>query len=81
MNDAYRTNYSLIDWSKAATMQARSVTVKFGDAPVVMGDITPFRTIDGVEISSRSQLRAYEQAHGVKQVGNDFNSQLGIRNR
>jgi hypothetical protein len=80
-NDAYRENYKQIDWSKATSMQPRSVTVKFGDAPVVMGDITPFRTIDGVEISSRSHLRAYEQANGVRQVGNDFNSHFGINKR
>jgi hypothetical protein len=38
----------------------------------VMPDIAPFVTQDGTEITSRSGLRAYEQAHGVKQVGNDF---------
>jgi hypothetical protein len=54
---------------------------KFAEAPSVMGDITPFRTIDGVEISSRSHLRAYEQANGVRQVGNDFNSHFGINKR
>ena len=35
-------------------------------------DIKPFITQDGVEISSRSSLRAYEQKHGVKQCGNDW---------
>lgn len=35
-------------------------------------DIAPFRTQEGVEISSRSALRAYEQKHGVRQVGNDW---------
>ena len=46
----------------------------------VLPDITPFTTPgDNVSISSRSQLRAYEQKHGVKQVGNDyatFNAEL-----
>lgn len=37
----------------------------------IMPDIAPFTTHDGKEISSRSNLRAYEQANGVKQVGND----------
>ncbi len=37
-----------------------------------MPDITPFVTQDGVPISSRSELRAYEQKHGVKQTGNDW---------
>jgi len=37
-----------------------------------MPDIKPFSLPDGTEISSRSALRAYEQKHGVKQVGNDW---------
>lgn len=41
----------------------------------VLSDIKPFVTQDGKEISSRSGLRAYEQANGVKQVGNDFATQ------
>lgn len=40
----------------------------------VMSDIAPFTTQDGKEIGSRSALRAYEQANGVKQVGNDYAS-------
>lgn len=40
----------------------------------VMADIKPFTTQDGKAISSRSGLRAYEQANGVKQVGNDMAS-------
>ncbi len=38
----------------------------------ILSDIRPFSTQDGVEISSRSSLRAYEQKNGVKQVGNDL---------
>ena len=41
----------------------------------VLPDIQPFVTQDGKEITSRSGLRAYEQANGVKQVGNDFATQ------
>lgn len=41
---------------------------------LVMSDIKPFVTQDGKEITSRSSLRAYEQANGVKQVGNDMAS-------
>ena len=41
----------------------------------VLPDIQPFVTQDRKEITSRSGLRAYEQANGVKQVGNDFASQ------
>lgn len=38
----------------------------------VLRDIEPFITQDGTRIDSRSELRAYEQKHGVKQVGNDW---------
>ncbi len=41
----------------------------------VMPDIKPFVTQDGKEITSRSSLRAYEQANGIKQVGNDYATQ------
>ena len=41
----------------------------------VVSDLSPFKTTDGVVISSRSQLRAYEQTRGVKQVGNDMRPQ------
>ena len=45
-----------------------------GHAFHVMRDIAPFVTQEGVAIGSRSQLRAYEQNNGVRQVGNDFAS-------
>lgn len=69
-------------WSKQAKKKAapkikrprgrpRKVRADFG-APMVMGDLKPFVSpIDGSEISSRSKLRAHEQAHKVKQCG-DF---------
>lgn len=41
----------------------------------VLPDIKPFVTQDGKPITSRSGLRAYEQANGVRQVGNDFATQ------
>lgn len=34
-----------------------------------MPDIAEFRTMDGTAISSRSHLRAYEQRHQVRQIG------------
>lgn len=40
--------------------------------PLVISDIEPFKTQDGTAITSRADLRAYEQANGVKQVGNDW---------
>jgi hypothetical protein len=42
------------------------------NGPHVMNDIRPFVTTDGVEITSRSTLRAYEQRTGLRQVGNDW---------
>ena len=44
-------------------------------SPNSLSDIAPFVTQDGKEITSRSGLRAYDQANGDKQVGNDFASQ------
>jgi hypothetical protein len=41
-------------------------------SPHVISDIEPFQTQDKVVIGSRQALRAYEQANGVKQVGNDW---------
>jgi hypothetical protein len=40
----------------------------------VMPDIRPFVTQDGTEITSRSNLRSYEQRTGTRQIGNDFAS-------
>jgi hypothetical protein len=40
----------------------------------VMPDIQPFTTQDGTEITSRSNLRAYERRTGTRQIGNDFAS-------
>lgn len=38
----------------------------------VMSDIAPFVTQEGVEITSRSHLRVYEQERGIRQIGNDW---------
>jgi hypothetical protein len=43
-----------------------------GKSPLVISDIEPFQTQDKVAITSRKDLRAYEQANGVKQVGSDW---------
>lgn len=59
-------NGQLVEKSKAPPL---------GGVFAVMPDIAPFVTQDGKEITSRSALRAYEQANGVKQVGNDYASQ------
>lgn len=48
----------------------------------VVSDIAPFQTQDGKHIGSRSDLRAYEHANGVRQVGNDYASDIArIRER
>ena len=41
-------------------------------SPLVISDIEPFQTQDGRAITSRMDLRNYERANGVKQVGTDF---------
>jgi hypothetical protein len=44
-------------------------------SPSFMGDIKPFVNVaskDFHEITSRSQLRAFERSSGMRQVGNDF---------
>lgn len=41
-------------------------------SPNIISDIQPFQTQDGVAITSRKDLRAYEQANGVKQIGTDW---------
>lgn len=37
-----------------------------------MPDIKHFTTQEGVEITSRSKLRAYERANGIRQIGDDW---------
>ena len=39
---------------------------------VMIKDIKPFRTQDGVEITSRRALREYEKRNNVRQIGNDW---------
>ena len=60
-------NGQLIDKSKAPPLSG-----VFDSGTYIMPDIKPFVTQDSKEITSRSELRAYEQANGVKQVGNDY---------
>ena len=68
-------------WAKAAVKKAKTkpkikVSRKSARAdiplPFLMGDIKPFVSpIDNKEITSRSQLRAHERTHNVRQAG-DF---------
>lgn len=67
-----RQTFVIRDGQLIPKAQAYALNAKHGTAPVVVGDIQPFRTLEGVEIGSRSQLRAYEQANGVRQCGNDW---------
>ena len=57
-------NGELVEKSKA--------TPRYSQQNHALSDIKPFVTQDGVEITSRSSLRAYEQKMGVKQVGTDW---------
>ena len=52
----------------------KSIAAPLPSGAFVMSDISPFVTQDGKAIGSRSTLRSYEQANGVKQVGNDFST-------
>jgi hypothetical protein len=63
-----KTTYVIRDGKFVPKHEARPSDGRF----FVVPDIKPFVTQDGTEISSRSALRAYEQKHGVKQVGNDW---------
>jgi hypothetical protein len=43
-----------------------------GQAPMVMGDIEPYRNVvDGRLITSRSRHRAFLREHGLIEVGNE----------
>lgn len=57
---------------RAGQLVEKSAAPPLDGGVFVMSDIKPFLTQDGGEIGSRSSLRAYEQANGVKQVGNDY---------
>lgn len=57
---------------RAGQLVEKSSTPPLDGGVFIMGDIKPFVTQDGKEIGSRSTLRAYEQANGVKQIGNDY---------
>ena len=58
-------NGELVEKDQAAPLQ-------YSQQNHALSDIKPFVTQDGVEITSRSKLRAYEQLHGVKQTGTDW---------
>jgi hypothetical protein len=63
-----RETYVIRDGKLVPKRKARPLNA----GPSFVPDIQPFTTTDGVEITSRSQLRAYEIANGVRQVGNDW---------
>lgn len=50
----------------------RPVTARPAGGLTIIPDIQPFRTQEGAVIGSRKDLRAYEQANGVRQIGNDW---------
>lgn len=72
MSKAYSSNYDLIDWSDFKPATPVRVIKKADGAPTFVPDIQPFLSPMRTVISSRSQLREYEQRHGVRQVGTDL---------
>ncbi len=67
---AYSDNFALIDWSGFKPSAPPKRVEKRGKAPTVMPDIAEFVSpVDYSLISSRSQLRAHERRHGVRQCG------------
>lgn len=73
VNDAYSDGYDRIfgkDHKASGTRRERQIADP--SAPMVMGDIEPYRSVlDGSWITSRSQHRAHMQKHGVIEVGNE----------
>ena len=59
------TTYVLRDGALVEKHKAPPQSGVFSYAP----DIAEFRTTEGTTISSRSHLRAYEQRHQVRQIG------------
>lgn len=68
---SYRKNYDSIAWGNSEIPKKN--TQYSGKSHQVMADIEEFVSpIDRTVIGSRSQLRAYERQHGVRQIGNDW---------
>tara|TARA_Y100001951_G_scaffold19385_1_gene14489 strand:- start:5138 stop:5392 length:255 start_codon:yes stop_codon:yes gene_type:complete len=67
---SYRENYDDIEWGNTEIPKKKKKRYK---SYQVMSDIQEFVSpIDRSVIGSRSQLRAHESRHGVKQIGNDW---------
>ena len=67
---SYRKNYDDIEWGNTEIPKKKKKRYK---SYQVMSDIQEFVSpIDRSVIGSRSQLRAHESRHGVKQIGNDW---------
>ena len=72
---AYRENYALIDWGPPRQSAPKAAKPKGSSGPFFMPDIKEFIAPGYVPISSRSQLRAYEQRTGTRQVGTDLKAE------
>lgn len=62
-------------WAKANFSKLHRKRAENVPIPTFVSDIKPFVNVvtkDFHEISSRSQLRAFERSSGYRQVGNDF---------
>lgn len=72
MSKAYSENYKEIEWKAIPEHVQPRPRKERAAGPTFMPDIKEF-VAPGMElISSRSQLRAYEQRTGTRQVGNDL---------
>ena len=68
---SYRKNYDSITWGNSEIPKKN--TQYSGKSHQVMADIEEFVSpVDRSVIGSRSQLRAHERQHGVRQIGNDW---------
>lgn len=81
VNEEYDRGYDAIfgkDHKASGTRRERTSTESV--APMVMGDIQPYKSpIDGAYITSRSQHRAHMVQHGVIEVGNEKLNRPGIK--
>jgi hypothetical protein len=68
-----RTARELIPADEFYARKYSDVTASDLAAPMVIGDIKPYRsTIDGSEISGRRQHRDHLKAHGCVELGNEM---------
>ena len=73
IKDIFTGEYRWVDYESAPSPQPKPREPSAG--PYFVPDIAPFIAPGYVPISSRSQLRAYEQRTGTRQVGTDLKAE------